>query len=185
MTRMSKFLVLVAVLLLVVGCKSRTDKADSGGVILSVTDYDGFPQLVSVSGAAAAGFVVVETVDVDVIATNPNVDNSELQTVEMESYEVTYTRNDAGQRVPVALARSIGGAAEEGGKFQYGNLVILTLDQLDNPPLSDLQPVNGGYDRETGNEFIVMNLSIRFFGRTIAGHRVASNAFGFTVNFER
>lgn len=184
MSRKFKFLVLIAVLLLVVGCNSRTDKADSGGVILSVSDFDGLPFQVSVTGAMAiGGIVTIETIEIDSLATNPNVDNSDLQTVEFETYEVSYTRNDSGSRVPVAMVRSIGGSVEVGSTITYDNLPILTVEQLDNPPLSDLQAINGGFDRETGSDVIVLNVSIRFYGRTVAGKSVSSNPFGFTVNF--
>lgn len=184
MSRKLKLLVLIALLLLAVGCNSRTDKADSGGVILSVADFDGLPFQVSVTGAMFSGGVVtIESIDIESIPTDPAVDTSDLQTVEMETYEVSYTRNDSGQRVPVSMVRSVGGSVAVGAKITYENLPVLTVEQLDNPPLSDLQGVNGGFDRETGSDVIVMNLSIRFYGRTIAGNSVASNAFSFTVNF--
>ncbi len=185
MPRISKILALVATAFLLFGCNSRTDKADSGGVILSVSDFDGLPLLISVTNDTAIGISIIESIDLELHATNPDAASTDLMTVEMETYEVTFTRNDSGQRVPPSMVRSIGGSVQENGEITYGNLVILTLEQLDNPPLSDLQAVNGGFDRETGSDVIVMNLAIRFYGRTIAGNRVISNPFGFTVNFVR
>ncbi len=70
-----------------------------------------------------------------------------------------------------------------GGTIQFDNLAILRSEQLRNPPLSDLLFVNGGFDQETGSDVILLNLRIRFFGRTLGGRDVATNPQSFTVEF--
>jgi 3-keto-L-gulonate-6-phosphate decarboxylase len=57
--------------------------------------------------------------------------------------------------------------------------------QLQNPPLSDLLAVNGGVDRETGAETILLDVSIVFFGRTLSGDEVQSSPLRKTVQFGR
>ena len=47
-------------LVVLVACNERTDKADSGGVVLSVTDFDGLPAEVSVSLRSLVGVLTVE-----------------------------------------------------------------------------------------------------------------------------
>jgi hypothetical protein len=42
-------------LLLALGCNSRLEETDGGGVLLSVSDFDGLPTVVSVSRRALGG----------------------------------------------------------------------------------------------------------------------------------
>ena len=42
---------ILAMALALAGCESRTDQVDGGGVLLSITDFDGLPAQVSVNTA--------------------------------------------------------------------------------------------------------------------------------------
>lgn len=175
----SSIFVLVLAAMLAAGCNSRTDKSE-GSVILSVTDFDGLPTRASVN---AGNLLTIETIDIDNIPKDPNGTTSDLQNVEMRSYEVVYTRSDTGTRLPSPLVRSIFGVAPVGGTVTYDNLPIMTAEQLDNPPLSDLLIFNGGIDTETGSPVITITFTMRFFGRTLAGDDVATAPIRFDVEF--
>ena len=54
-------------------------------------------------------------------------------------------------------------------------LPITGATQFENPPLSDLFFANGGFDKETGNAVVILNVRIRFFGRTLSGDAVESD----------
>jgi hypothetical protein len=166
------------------GCESRTDEAD-GGVILSITDFDGVPTVVSVNAVTGgnAGQVSFDSLEVSSFLANPGGGTSDLMTVEIDAYEVTYVRVDEGTRTPPPLVRAIGGVVPPGGTVTYDNLPVLGTPQLLNPPLSDLLFVNGGFDKETGERNIILNVKIRFFGETISGRDVASNTMSFTIEF--
>ena len=69
------------------------------------------------------------------------------------------------------------------GSFTVENLPVLSSDQLNSLPLSDLKPSNGGVDKETGQSKIVLNLAVRFFGRTLSGNAVETAPALFTVEF--
>jgi hypothetical protein len=175
----SSIFVLVLAVMLAAGCNSRTDRSE-GSVILSVVDFDGLPTRASVN---ASNLLTIETIDIDNIPKDPNGTTSDLQNVEMRSYEVVYTRSDGGTRLPPPLVRSIFGVAPVSGTVTYDNLPIMTAEQLDNPPLSDLLIFNGGIDTETGSPVITITFTMRFFGRTLAGDDVATAPIRFDVEF--
>ena len=161
------------------GCQGRTDKS-SGTVILSVSDFDGLPISASVN---AGGFLQVGTIVIQNIPKDPNATTSSLMNVEMRSYEVVYSRVDGGTRVPTPLVRSVLGVAPVGGAVTYSNLPVAGAEQFNNPPLSDLLFINGGFDRETGRQVIILKLTVRFFGRTLTGDEVATEPIRFDVEF--
>jgi hypothetical protein len=162
---------------------SDADDVDSGGISLVISDFDGLPTLVSVNAAAGAGLVIAEEIELESIVQNPNQGVGNLQTIELSTYEVRYSRADTGSQLPTPLVAGLIGTVPPGGTTLLGNLPILRPEQIFNPPISDLQFVNGGFDKETGSEVIALNLTIRFFGRTLGGRDVVSNPQTFLVDF--
>jgi hypothetical protein len=171
---------LAAVLSGVAGCSSRVDDSE-GGVILSVTDFDGLPVQVSVNALGFPPLVTLDEVTIENIPKDPGGSTSDLMNVEMRSYEVVYTRIDTGTRTPAPLVRSIFGVAPVGGEIVYENLPLLGGEQLTNPPLDDLLVTNGGIDTETGGRSITLELRVRFFGRTLTGDDVATAPIRFDI----
>lgn len=179
-----KYFIPIILAIGLLGCESRTDQAGGGGVLLSVSDFDGLPILVSVNSAAlAGGFVQIDDLTVQNVVKDPTGVTSALMDVEIRSYEVTYTRADNGTRLPPTLVRGLFGTAPANGTFDITGLPIMTIEQLANVPLSDLLFQNGGFDRETGSNIIILNLFLRFFGRTLSGDAVESAPAAFTIQF--
>ena len=79
--------------------------------------------------------------------------------------------------------RGVFGNVPVDGVLTLNDLPVVTPDQFNNTPLSDLLFVNGGFDRETGRQSIVLRLTMRFFGRTLAGDDVATDSIRFDVSF--
>ena len=178
-----RILFVLAGLLLCAGCDSRLERTDGGGVLLSVTDFDGLPTVVSVNQARLDGIVTIDSITISSIVRDIDGDTSDLMNVEMSSYEVVFSRFDGRTMVPPPLVQRIFGTAPAGGTEQYENLPILLSDQLENPPLSDFFIENGGFDKETGSTSLRLNLTMRFFGRSIAGEAVDTAPVSFTVEF--
>lgn len=178
-------LVLPLALLGVVGCSGDAGETDTGGVEIVVTEFDGLPLLVPVNQVAdplsGIGLVTVEQIDVESLIEVPGSPTTDLQTVVMQSYEIRFTRADAGTRVPTPLVERVLGTIAPGGNTTYNNLPILRAEQLLNPPLSDLLFLNGGFDSETGSDVIRLNFNLRFFGRTVGGRDIATPVQSFTV----
>jgi hypothetical protein len=160
-------------------CNQRTDK-DEGGVILSISAFDGLPFRIQVNNqdVVQVGELVLTNFPKD-----PNGLTSNLMDVELRSFEVTFTRADIGTRLPPSRVAGIFGNVPIGGNDTINNLDVMGLDQLRNPPLADLLFENGSFDRETGAQVIQLNVHVRFFGRTLAGDNIASNIASFMVEF--
>ena len=103
--------------------------------------------------------------------------------VQLRSLDVTYTRADTGTRVPPPFFFNTIGTVPVGGTLTLSNYPIMSVEQTRSPPLSDLLVVNGGFDRETGNTFIRLNVTFRVFGTTLAGTTVASQPRTETFEF--
>ena len=158
------------------GCPTsgNLSKTDSGGVYLSVTDFDGLPVVVSVSEVIAnnRGVLSVGELTVASIAVNQVQPVSPLMNTEMEVYEVGFNRADLGTQVPQPTERRIFGTVPPNGVIIYDDLTIMTQEEFVNPPLSNLLPQNGAVDPETGSEAILLNLELKFFGQTLNGTKV-------------
>jgi hypothetical protein len=175
MKRTATLLSLVVLVLALGSCRSRTDRSE-GSVILSVSAFNGLPQQVSVSQEDPT---TVDEITLRNIAKDPNGTVSDLQSIELRAYEVRFSRRDTGTRVPAPFVQSIFSLIPANGTVVLRNLQFLTPDQLRNPPLSDL--VTTGTDKETGSEVVVLNVQMRFFGRTLAGDDIASDPASFTI----
>ncbi|HKI85980.1 MAG TPA: hypothetical protein VKA53_04465, partial [Thermoanaerobaculia bacterium] len=142
-------LFLIGLLLSLVGCPRRTSRTDSGGVLLSLTKFDALPVGVSVNGQG--GYLQIGKLTLQNVPADPNGTTSSLMNVELDSYSVTFSRADQGTRVPPKLVEKAFGVVPVGGTDELDNFVMMSPDQFDNPPLSDLFYANGGYDKETGS----------------------------------
>jgi hypothetical protein len=171
---------LIAASLAVTSCRSRTDRSE-GSVVLSVTKFTGLPVSVSLRSPGTGGFQI-GTVTLSNFFKDPTVTTSQghqLEGIELRSYEVTYRRRDRGSRVPPPSVLGLFGLVPPGGTSDQINLPFLTSDQVLSPPLKDL--LDFGRDSETGTAVIVLDVSLRFFGRTLSGDEVASAPATFTI----
>jgi hypothetical protein len=156
------------------GCRERTDRSE-GTVLLSVSDFDGLPVVVS----ATAGPFQIDEIILRNTPKDPTGVTSALQDIEIRSYEVRFSRRDTGTRVPPPFVESVFGIVPVGGTSTYENLPFMRGDQVLHPPISDL--ADFGKDRETGSAIIQLNVTMRFFGRTLSGDDIASAPATFTI----
>jgi hypothetical protein len=163
------------------GCSGDRLDGTESSVILSITDFDGLPIRASVNTLAQTGGLGIEEITLQNFPKNPQDVTSEVQSIELRSMEVVYSRADRGTRVPPPRVRTIFGLVPINGNLVLENMEILGLEQVLNPPLEDLLFENGGFDRETGSQLIVLDIRIRFFGRTLSGDEVASGFDSFTL----
>jgi len=175
MKRKTAVFILLVLALSFAGCRSRTDKSE-GTVIMSISNFQGLPVQIS----ATNGPFVIPSLTVTSVAKDPTGTTGNLQTIELSSYEVTFTRRDTGTRVPPPVAATIFGNITVGGTFSFNNLPFMKADQILNPPLLDL--ARKGIDSETGSAVIVLDCSMRFFGRTLAGDDIVSQTASFTID---
>lgn len=172
--RLISLLPLLALVLLLGSCRGRTDRSE-GTVILSVTSFDQLPVSVSVTN----GPFIIGTITLRNFAKDPTATTSDLQSIELRSYEVRFARRDTGTRLPPVLVEPIFGLVPVGGTDNLNNLPFLTTDQLKNLPLDDLG--RRGVDSETGSAVVVLRVTMTFFGRTLAGDDVATAPTSFNI----
>ncbi|HEY0514400.1 MAG TPA: hypothetical protein VGH73_21020 [Thermoanaerobaculia bacterium] len=171
-------LLLLAVALVASSCRSRTDRS-AGTVVLSVSHFDGLPVSLSLSSTDTAPFQV-KTITLRNFPKDPLGTTSDLQSIELRSYTITYRRRDAGTRVPPPAALGIFGLVPVNGNLDLNNLPFLTHDQLLSQPLRDL--IDFGRDTETGTAVVVLDVTYQFFGRTLSGDEIASEPASFTID---
>lgn len=169
--------VLLALVLAAAGCRSSTDRSE-GTVLLSVSGFDGLPATVSLTDPED------QTVDIGVItlrntAKDPTGTTGALQDIELRSYEVRYRRRDVGTRIPPSAVQGIFGIVTVNASRDILGLPVLFDDQKLSQPLKDLRDF--GVDRETGTAVVVLDVSLRFFGRTLSGDEIASEPATFTM----
>ncbi len=155
-------------------CNARTERTE-GTVLLTVSTFDQLPASVSVSN----GPTQLGTVTLRSVAKDPTGTTSSLQDIQIRSYEVRYARRDTGTRLPQPLVESLFGNVSVNSTAAFNNLVFLRTAQLTSPPLSDLS--NFGTDQQTGSRVIPLRVTMRFFGRTLSGTDIVSDAVSFDV----
>ncbi len=169
----------LAALLIMFGCEERTEQTDTGGVLLEVE----FTSTVAIVGVEQSETVTIPTITVNSIVADPNGSNSSLMDVQLRSLEVTFRRADSGTRVPPPYFFNLISTVPVDGTLTLSNFPIMSTEQTRSPPLSDLLLVNGGFDRETGNTFIRLDVTFRVFGTTLTGTNVASQPRTQTIEF--
>ncbi len=160
----------LAAALVFVGCNDRVDETDSGGVLLEM-EFEDFSYRVSVNSAS---LVQIETVQINSIVAQPGGASSQLMDVQLEMIEVVYSRADTGTRVPPPFYVNVISTVPVGGELTYTNMPIMSFDQLNRVPLSDLKFENGAVDRETGASVVKLFATIRAYGKTVSGKNVSS-----------
>ena len=177
--KLTSRLLTLGLLALAAGACSSGDlsKTDSGGVTLSVTDFDGLP--ITVSARSSGDLAQIGSLTVTNVAVDPSGTTSDLMNVEIQSYEVTYTRADTGTRVPPKLVNYIFGIAPVNGTFVMTDGPFMRAEQFNTQPILDLK--NLGIDSETGSRQVRLTVGMRFFGHTLAGKAVQSNTAYFTL----
>jgi hypothetical protein len=174
MKRKAAVFIVLILALSFAGCRSRTDKSE-GTVIMSISNFNQLPFKVS----ASTGPFQIPSLTISNIPKDPTGTTSTLQTIELRAFEVVYTRRDTGRTTPPPLSETIFGNIPVGGQLTLVNQEFLTANQFQNPPLLDL--ARTGVDPETGSTVIVLDVAMRFFGRTLAGDDIVSQPASFTI----
>lgn len=172
-------LVLMALAVGLAGCDDKVEETDQGGVILLV-EFTESTFRVPVNSTTV---VSLETVTLDNIVAIPGGPSSNLMDIRLETLEFTYSRADTGTRVPPPFIFRLVGTVPANGQLTYTGLPIMSVDQLRNPPLSDLLFENGAVDAETGSDTIIVDVTVQAFGRTLGGEDVASERRTQTFEF--
>jgi hypothetical protein len=163
-------LALVAVLAFASGCTNP--QGESEAPVFITVDLEEQPGFINVALAAP---VQVETIILNSELKDPNASDPQgMADTQINSYRVSFTRRDGGTMVPPAQTFGAGILVPSGGEATLNNFPIMYESSLLQSPFDQLQPFNGGIDRETGQPEIDMAFNLTFYGLTVSGKRVQS-----------
>ena len=179
--RLAGLALVLPLALLIVGCS--TDVGDTAAnVILNIDtitlESDPWGDVLATSGTILDDTVLVtfSAFLKGPVTTNAQITTPELQNINLERYEVTFTRTDGGTAVPPGFTRGIAGTvrltvlgAEELKQFTLGVVLVPSTIKA-QPPISFL--ISPGQEPATNFVNIQVDARIQFFGRTITGDPV-------------
>jgi len=102
---------------------------------------------------------------------------------QVESYTIVWTRVDGGKTA--SPTETFGGnvVVPAGGRSSLSNYPFMSISALQQPPLNQLFPYNGGVDRETGKSEIRQTGTVTWYGHTMSGQPVTSVPATFNMTF--
>lgn len=92
--------------------------------------------------------------------------------VRLQRMRISYRRTDGGTVAPDSFVTTMSGLVPIGGDATVNSFFIFDTNALDNAPFASLVPANGGFDPETGNQIIKLDVIIEVFGETLSGEPV-------------
>ncbi len=113
----------------------------------------------------------------------PAPTSTQFLDVQVETYTVTWSRLDGG--TTASSPQTFGGdfVVPFNGQSTLTNYPYMTAGHLQDPPLDNLFPFNGGVDPETGKAEIVQAGSVVWNGHTLSGQAVTSYPAVFNMIF--
>lgn len=163
---------------LMAGCTGSNHSADTDAPVYLTVDITKFAPDVPVN---SLGDVVVESMTFKSHAkgTKPL---SQQDDVVLDEWVVTFRRTDGGTATSPEWRNYDTVYVANGGTTSLDKYRIMPVEYLSQPPLNQLFPENGGFDKETGKNNIRQELTVSVYGKTIAGRKV-SLTFHVTVQF--
>jgi hypothetical protein len=170
--------VAVAAALAMAGCSADYVENNEGPVLLVITAINQGAQLDSdVRNGEFSTFVCENEVDVEMTVQNknPNGPTAPASTVQLESYEVRYSRSDGrgveGVDVPYRITGSLAASVGVGDELTVPIEVVRRQAKLE-PPLDNISQTT----------VLTVSAQVTLFGKTISENRVSAAA-RFQIDF--
>lgn len=178
MGKIIRWSVLILFLLAVSGCTDlEKDKADIF-ITVSLTD-EGYEPYVNVR----TDIPMMSALDFQSKPKNPAATLTSTNDVTLYRMVVEWIRTDGGTVTPKPFNFGLNHLLPAGSTLTIENIPLMSFDQMDDPPFSDLFPWNGGVDSETGKTTITCDAHFIFYGRTASGVDVNAELKGITYYF--
>ena len=170
--------VAVAAALAMAGCSADYVENNEGPVLLLITAINGGAQLDSdVRNGEFSTFVCENEVDVELTVQNknPNAPSAPSSTVQLDSYEVRYSRSDGrgveGVDVPFRITGNLAATVGVGDDLSVPIEVVRRQAKLE-PPLDNISQTT----------VLTVSAQVTLFGKTISENRVSAAA-RFQIDF--
>lgn len=164
---------------LMAGCTGSNHTADTDAPVYLTVDITKFAPDVPVNSLAD---VVVESMTFKSNPKAPSANLSQQDDVVLTEWVVTFRRTDGGTATSPEWRNYETVYVPNGGTATLDKYRIMPVEYLSQPPLNQLFPENGGFDRETGKNNIRQELTVSVYGKTVAGRKV-SLTFQVTIQF--
>ena len=168
----------VAAALALGGCSAAYVENSEASVLLQITAINGGAQLDSdVRNGEFSTFVCENEVDVKVKVANknPNGTTAPSSGVQLESYEIRFTRSDGrgteGVDVPYRVTGNLALTVDVGNEAVFPLEVVRRQAKLD-PPLTNISQTT----------ILTVSAQVTLYGRTVSEKRVSSSA-RFQIDF--
>lgn len=162
---------------------SRELTSDAAPVTLVLSSTQALSQIDLQFGATGCA-VNLGTINMRIIPKNSTA-SSDLTSVRVNRYRVSYKRLDGGTQVPRSFVRSMDALIRQGETVGLSDFIVFESDALSQAPFAALQPQNGSRDPETGRPFVKLEVILEVFGETLGGDNVSdSTAFGLDFCFD-
>lgn len=175
-------LVLMALCSLIVGvlagCSGGNHSADDEANILLSVDI---PEGIADVAVNRNGDVFIPNMTIKSTAKAPGPLSAQQDAI-LNEWVVTFTRTDGGTVASPTWRNFYSVYVPAGGSATLQNYRVMPVEYLSQPPLNQLWPQNGGFDKETGKNNIRQRMRVDIYGKTVAGERVTTG-FEFTVRF--
>jgi hypothetical protein len=165
------------------GCSTNT-QGDNAAPVFLVGAFSGdfVPNNPCVN---TGGPLTVKTTTVSCRLKVPGAASNQFLDVHLDHYTVFWKRIDGGTATsPTEDFADVGGLVAPGGESVCTDCAYMSATNLQRPPLDQLFPFNGGIDKETGRSEIRQVANVIWYGHTLAGDAVSSDAAVFEVDFQ-
>jgi len=160
------------------GCSAAYVENSEASVLLQINSIHGGAQLDSdVRNGEFSSFVCENEVDVEVTVANKNPNSSAVPSsaVQLESYEIRYTRSDGrgteGVDVPFRITGNLALTVSVGDDATFPLEVVRRQAKLD-PPLTNINQTT----------ILTVSAQVTLYGKTISEKRVSASA-RFQIDF--
>ena len=177
MNRLHMLGALVGFLVLCTGCggSSALDNTSVPVFItIEVKVHNPEVNLCSAAGPNGGEDLTVQSMDFVSKPKNPNDQLSNNQDVNLNKWVVTPSREDGGTVTSPEWTTNVGVFVAAGGTTSLLNYRIYGVEYLNQSPFIYLLPENGGFDPETGQEFIRESMRFVVSGRTVSGKSITT-----------
>ena len=177
--RLAVFVLIGVGALAMAGCVNGNNSADTEASVMLSESITSGPADVDISVPVD---VTIPNMTISSRAKSPSVTLSQQDDVLLTDWVITCIRNDGGTVASPQWQNFYSVYVPANGTANLQNYRIFPSDFFTQPPLNQLFPENGGFDKETAKRTIRQRLHIEVFGKTVSGKGISLN-FDVNLNF--
>ena len=181
MKRIMHVCIVLALAVAVVSCGGNSSLDNTVATVFLTVEIEEHNPDVDI--CTQVGDLVVLSMTITSNPKDPDGSTSANQDVNLTRWVITPYRTDGGSTASPEWSYDQAVYVPSGGSANLDNYRVYPLEFLNEVPLANLFPANGGFDPETGNFNIRQSHELQIFGRTVSGKSVATEKVSIGYNF--